>query len=129
MTSKKEKFYDTHFEAFLAFAEAQDSGRLIDHSSWCHCAIGNYHDEASSIPPKGQEHLVKLNVSRSPLLEELALDHSLIYECLNNGYVPDLTNEEYNIYTYRGLAAFMRDFQHESYDYVTDQFLEDERNA
>lgn len=120
MSSKKDnKTYATHFEAFLAFAEEQPPTRIIDHTSnqWCGCAVGDYHREATSIPPVGQEHLVSLPDSRSPLLEELGVDHSYIFEALNNGFVNEIASDEgYEIATYLGLAKFMRAYEGDSFD-------------
>lgn len=106
--------FATHFEAFLNFASKEPPERIIEHhiGGWCGCAIGDYHREATSEPPKGFGDLVTNDVGSydSPLLDELEKAHGLIFESLNNGKVPENYEEEYEIGTYNGLALFMRDF-------------------
>ena len=107
--------YDTHFEAFLAFADKQPETRTINHyaGGWCGCAVGDYHREATSIPPRGEEHLVILQDGESPLLNELGQDHGFIFECLNNKCVPESLEETHEINTYLGLANLMRTYKYE----------------
>lgn len=110
-------YYDSHFDAFLAFAKKQPEGRLIDHSSgWCGCAVGDFYREATSIPPVGED--MPEIFSDCALLQELERDHPYIAESLNYGYV--LGQEEnyertsgHEIDTYRGLARFMDAFRGE----------------
>lgn len=122
------KTYDSHFDAFLAFADTQPFARVIDHrnNGWCGCAVGDYHREAQSIPPKGQEDLVDLTIrrSKSPLLSELANSHRYIYESLSNGRVPESVEEDYEIQTYHGLATFMKAFVNVDWDEEEDTFDE-----
>lgn len=114
------KTYKTHFNAFLAFADLQPGTRTIDHRDrqWCGCAIGDYHREATSEPPKGQEYLVNLSENESPLLDELEEEHGLIFNALNNSAIPINVNPDgkYEIDTYFGLATFMRAFEGEPYE-------------
>lgn len=110
--------FPTHFEAFLDFAEKQPFDRIIDHSAgnWCGCAVGDYHREATSIPPVGGGVDADDNdqLTDSPLLGELQKHHMYIFESLNQGSVPCNIDEDegvedgYEINTYQGLARFMR---------------------
>ena len=104
--------YPTHFAAFVAFAKNEPLEREIDHDGWCHCAVGNYHAEATSEPPKGEdENLVSLVDSQSPLLEELKKNHSYIYVALSYGRVPEQDESGFHISSYGGLAEFMQEYE------------------
>lgn len=123
MTLKVLKF-TTHFEAFIHFAKTQPNERFIYHSSWCSCAIGNYHDEATSEPPRNSNEIVDLSggidfgpIGVSPLLTELERNHRYIFESLNRGYVLAPGDEDgHDIETYGSLAKFMEEYAFFNYD-------------
>ncbi len=118
MTAKV--FFNTHFEAFLNFASKEPRDRIIYHhkNGWCGCAVGDYHREATSEPPRGSQRLVpnEMGIQSSPLLTELEEDHGLIFEALNHGDVPEDMRHDFEIQTYHGLALFMAAFEGQTYD-------------
>lgn len=84
------------FDDFKAFVCKQDTVRLIDHTSFCNCAVGEYIRDGN--------HGEYVEDVATDFLVELENDHYFIFESLNNGNAP--TDEE-SIASFGELCEFM----------------------
>ena len=95
---------DNYTEDFFKFIEAQPSDKLINHSSWNSCAIGDFLEDLTGT--RGEPG----DSNTDEILEALEEEEGFIFESLNHG-APTEHTEEYDLSTYGGLSEYIAAFR------------------
>ena len=90
-------------EQFFDFIGHQNEDERIGHCDWYCCAVGDFIlAQTGTRPGPGDD-------SMDELLGALEEEEGFIYETLNHGSADWTSDEEYDIHTYGGLAAYIHD--------------------
>lgn len=92
-------------EDFFDFIDHQNEDERIDHCGWYCCAVGDFIEASTGNRyTPGDE-----SPDMDELLDALEAEEGFIYETLNQAGVSFGLEDEYDISTYGGLAAYIHD--------------------